>query len=92
MGETTRGAGNFGAFADLGFGYSAIVPDGRTFDPDTGRGWEGTGVAPDVAVPAEQALPKALDLAGVQIDAAAALAALATPSRPSARAALKPTP
>lgn len=92
VGGTTRGAGNYGAFADLGFGYSALVPDGRTYDPDTGRGWEGSGVAPDVTVPADQALAKALDLAGLKVDAAAALAALSTPPRSSARAAYRPTP
>ncbi|GAA4000271.1 S41 family peptidase [Sphingomonas humi] len=84
VGETTRGAGNYGSLADLGFGYSILVPDGRTYDPDTNRGWEGTGVAPDVAVPAGDALAKALDLAGVKVDAASALASL-TAVRTSAR-------
>jgi hypothetical protein len=79
VGETTRGAGNYGDFATLGFGYSIFVPDGRTYDPGTGQGWEGTGVAPDVAVPAADALAEALRRAGVKVDAAAALAALSTP-------------
>jgi hypothetical protein len=67
VGETTYGAGNFGGMVplDKGFTYAAFVPNGRTFDPDTGLGWEGTGVAPDVAVAAEDALAKALELAGV---------------------------
>lgn len=51
--------------ADLPRGYGAFVPVGRTFDPDTGEGWEGIGVAPDVQVPAAQALDKALELAGI---------------------------
>jgi hypothetical protein len=65
VGETTAGAGHFGGMAELPGGYGAFVPVGRTFDPDTGQGWEGTGVAPDVAVPAAQALDKALELAGI---------------------------
>ncbi|MFC3712680.1 S41 family peptidase [Sphingoaurantiacus capsulatus] len=60
IGETTRGAGHYGSFADLGGGYSAFVPVGRTFDPATGKGWEATGVTPDVAVPADKALEEAL--------------------------------
>ncbi len=64
VGETTRGAGHYGGMAELPGGYGAFVPVGRTFDPDTGKGWEGTGVAPDVQVPAAEALNKALQLAG----------------------------
>lgn len=64
IGETTRGAGHYGSLAQLGSGFTAFVPVGRTFDPDTGRGWEGTGVAPDVAVPADRALEEALRRAG----------------------------
>lgn len=76
VGETTRGAGNYGNATPLGHGYMAFIPVGRTFDPDTGQGWEGTGVAPDVVVPEDQALDKALELAGVKADAKVALAGL----------------
>jgi C-terminal processing protease CtpA/Prc len=76
VGETTRGAGNYGRHFDLPGGYSAFIPTGRTFDPKTGKGWEGVGVAPDVAVPADKALDEALKLAGVQVSGEAALAAL----------------
>lgn len=65
VGETTMGAGNFGMEIDLPNGFSAFVPFGRSYDPETGQGWEGTGIAPDVAVPATEALPTALKLAGV---------------------------
>lgn len=65
VGETTAGAGHYGGMAELPGGYGAFVPVGRTFDPDTGQGWEGIGVAPDVPVPAAAALDKALQLAGV---------------------------
>ena len=76
IGETTRGAGHYGNIEDLGSGYSAFIPFGRTFDPETGQGWEGKGVAPDVEVPAEQALDEALRRAGVAPDAAKSLASL----------------
>lgn len=64
IGETTRGAGNYGRRVSLGNCFAAFVPVGRTFDPDTNRGWEGTGITPDLVVPADQALDKALELAG----------------------------
>jgi hypothetical protein len=61
VGETTTGAGRFGGMVDLPHGFSAFVPIGRTYDPDTGLGWEGRGVAPDIAVPADDALAVALE-------------------------------
>lgn len=78
IGETTRGAGHFGAMlpVDESFTYAAFIPVGRTFDPDTNEGWEGVGVKPDIAIPAEQALDEALKRAGVATSAAAALASL----------------
>jgi len=60
VGETTRGAGHYGNLVDIGQRFAAFVPVGRSYDPDTGQGWEGTGVAPDVAVPADKALDEAL--------------------------------
>ncbi len=66
IGETTRGAGHYGSGVDLGGGFSAFIPVGRTFDPDTGEGWEGVGVKPNVEVPADRALGEALKRAGVQ--------------------------
>jgi C-terminal processing protease CtpA/Prc len=76
IGETTRGAGHYGGEVPVGSGYRAWIPVGRTFDPDTGKGWETVGVAPHTAVPAEQALDEALRLAGVSADGKTALAAL----------------
>ena len=76
VGEATGGGAHFGGMAPVGEGYAAFIPVGRTFDPTTGQSWEGVGVAPDVAVPADQALAKALELAGVKVDAATALAKL----------------
>lgn len=76
IGEATAGAGHYGGMASLGHGYSAFIPVGRTFDPDTNQGWEATGVKPDVEVPADKALDEALKLAGVNKTAELALAEL----------------
>lgn len=76
VGEATGGGAHFGGMAPMGTGYAAFIPVGRTFDPDTGESWEGNGVSPDVAVPADKALDEALSLAGVKQSAAAALASL----------------
>ena len=76
IGETTAGAGHYGGMVPLGHGYSAFIPVGRTFDPDTNQGWEGTGVMPDVEVPADKALDEALRLAGLAVSGAVALAQL----------------
>jgi C-terminal processing protease CtpA/Prc len=76
IGQTTRGAGNFGRPFKLPHGFSAFVPFGRTFDPDTGEGWEGTGVRPTIEVPAEKALDEALRLTGRKLNGDAGLKAL----------------
>ena len=76
IGETTRGAGNFGYPLSLGGGYSAFIPFGRTFDPDTDQGWEAVGVKPDVEISADMALDEALKRAGAKVDGKAALASL----------------
>jgi hypothetical protein len=60
VGETTMGAGHFGWIEALPHGFRAFIPTGRTYDPDTGFDWEGRGVTPDVAVPADAALDEAL--------------------------------
>lgn len=76
IGEATSGAGHFGGMIPMGKSYAAFIPVGRTFDPDTGEGWEGVGVKPDVEVPADKALDEALKLAGVNKSAEVALAEL----------------
>jgi len=60
IGETTRGAGHFGGTLPLGNALSVFVPVGRTYDPDTGWDWEGKGITPNIAVPADKALDTAL--------------------------------
>ena len=76
IGETTRGAGHVETDFQLAAGYSAVIPFARAFDPETGEGWEGVGVRPDIAVAADEALGEALRLAGVTMSAEAALARL----------------
>jgi C-terminal processing protease CtpA/Prc len=44
-----------------------FLPVGRTIDPDTGKDWEGAGIAPDVPVAPTLALEEALRRTGVLI-------------------------
>jgi hypothetical protein len=63
VGEHTRG----GAHPRRGFRLTAHlevrIPVARALNPHSGRNWEGTGVVPDIAVPAEDALDVALRMA-----------------------------
>ncbi len=59
VGETTGGGANPGDDADLGNGFFAFIPNGRAINPITKTNWEGTGVKPDVAISAGEALKKA---------------------------------
>jgi hypothetical protein len=56
VGEVTGGGANPGDVQRLSAHFSMFVPSGRAVNPVTHSNWEGTGVAPDVAVPADQAL------------------------------------
>ncbi len=62
VGERTGGGGHFGRVIPLGEGFQMFLPVGRTYDPRTDKGWEGEGIAPDVDVPQERALERALAL------------------------------
>ncbi|HEX7693976.1 MAG TPA: S41 family peptidase [Sphingomonas sp.] len=64
IGETTAGANHFGGFEPIGGGLAVFLPVGRTIDPATGKDWEGTGIAPDIAVSPTLALQEALKRAG----------------------------
>ncbi len=66
IGETTCGAGHFGGPVPIAGGFSAWIPVGRTFDPDTNKGWDYVGIAPNVPVPAAEALTEALVRSGVE--------------------------
>jgi len=75
VGATTRGAGHFGGFHRFGGQFEVFVPIGRTYDIETDRGWEGTGIAPDIAVPAPEALARAATELGIATDQLPALEA-----------------
>lgn len=63
VGETTGGGAHPTRFADLDHGFFALIPFARAVNPVTQTDWEGRGVSPDHAVPAEQALATARRLA-----------------------------
>lgn len=63
VGEASGGAANPGGMARAGDGFSVFISDGRPVNPITKTNWEGTGVIPDVAVPAADALVRAQALA-----------------------------
>jgi len=60
VGETTGGGAHPGGGVQLPHGLMMFVPSGRAINPVTGTNWEGTGVVPDVAARAEDALEVAL--------------------------------
>jgi hypothetical protein len=67
VGEASAGGANPGGMAPAGDGFAVFVSNGSPVNPITGKNWEGTGVIPDVAVPAGQALAKAQQLALAQM-------------------------
>ena len=85
VGDPTAGANHFGSGEDLGGGFGAFIPVGRTYDPATGKDWEGTGVLPDIAVPPAQALERALTELGVAATEAKRLSDERMPSWPMER-------
>ncbi len=81
VGEASAGGANPGGGAPLGDGLSVFISSGTPINPITGRNWEGTGVAPDVAVPAAQALDRAQQLALTRLVAAPLEPAVLTENR-----------
>jgi catechol 2,3-dioxygenase-like lactoylglutathione lyase family enzyme len=65
VGETTGGGAHPGGMVPLGAGFAMFLPSGRGENPTTGTSWENVGVAPDIAVPAADALKTALTQLGV---------------------------
>jgi hypothetical protein len=59
VGERSGGAANPGGIFPVGGGFNVFVSTGTPVNPITGTNWEGTGVTPDVAVPAGDALQSA---------------------------------
>ena len=63
IGETTGGGAHPVSGHRIGDHFVIGVPYARAINPITKTNWEGTGVQPDVPVPAAEALKKAEDLA-----------------------------
>lgn len=91
IGETTAGAGHYGGEQAIGDHFTAFIPVGRSFDPDTGKDWETVGIAPDVAVPAAQALTEALVRSGLARPDAERISAEVKPSGPMERRTPRPS-
>ena len=60
IGETTGGGAHPVEPHRIDDNFFIIVPSGRSISPITKTDWEGTGVEPDVKVPAASALDEAL--------------------------------
>lgn len=56
IGEVTRGGAHPTARFPVSATLEVAVPNARSINPVTGTNWEGTGVVPDIAAPAEEAL------------------------------------
>ena len=66
VGGRTRGAGHFGNTLQFGDGrFEVFVPVGRTYDPQTNKGWEGGGIVPHVEVMPEKALEHVIGELGI---------------------------
>jgi hypothetical protein len=63
VGETTGGGAHPGEGRPIGDHFGMFLPTGRAINPITKTNWEGTGVKPDVAVLADEALDRAHQLA-----------------------------
>jgi retinol-binding protein 3 len=59
VGEVSAGAANPGSMVGIGEHFQLFVPSGRAVSPITGTNWEGTGIKPDIEVPASKALKTA---------------------------------
>jgi C-terminal processing protease CtpA/Prc len=56
VGETTGGGAHPGGPRRISDHFSIWVPSGRAINPISKTNWEGTGVTPDIDVPADQAV------------------------------------
>jgi len=63
VGETTGGGAHPGGPQVVNEHLTIFIPTGRAINPVTGTNWEGTGVVPEVAVPAGDAMKAAIELA-----------------------------
>jgi hypothetical protein len=62
IGEITMGGANPGRSHQLNDLFEIFIPDGQSINPINGSNWEGTGVIPDLMVPAVEALDLSLSL------------------------------
>ncbi len=69
VGEVTGGGAHPFEYRRIHPHFALDLPEGTSINPITGTNWEGVGVQPDVVVPAEQALAKALELARAAVAA-----------------------
>ncbi len=63
IGETTGGGAHPGGTKIVNDSFLVWVPTGRAVNPITKTNWEGTGIAPDIAVERDKALDKARTVA-----------------------------
>ena len=63
VGETTGGGAHPGGMQIINDSFLVWVPTGRAVNPISKTNWEGTGIAPDIAVESSKALEKARTLA-----------------------------
>ena len=63
VGERTGGGAHPYEFRRVHPHFALDLPEGRSVNPITGGNWQGVGVQPDVEVPADQALERAIGLA-----------------------------
>lgn len=62
VGETTGGGAHPTHVVRISNNWAIALPTARAINPVTKTNWEGVGVTPDVEVPADEALDKALEL------------------------------
>jgi C-terminal processing protease CtpA/Prc len=67
IGETTGGGAHPVSSHRIDDHFMIGVPDARAINPITKTNWEGTGVEPDIKVPASEALEAAKKMAAEQI-------------------------
>ena len=67
VGEVSGGGANPFEYRRIDAHFALSLPEARSINPVTGTNWQGVGVKPDVAVPADQALAKAIELARAAI-------------------------
>lgn len=63
VGERTGGGAHPFEYRRVHAYFALDLPEGKSINPITGGNWQGVGVKPDVEVPADQALERALELA-----------------------------